>query len=80
VTRAHTHRSSFKEHADADAVAAGKLIAAGQKELKALRALLGNEHIKRYPGPPVCPRLLTSTLSHVCGLFAVLPSLLRLFC
>ena len=52
-----THRSSFKEHADADAVAAAKLIAAGQKELKALRALLGNEYIKRYPGPAVCPRL-----------------------
>jgi hypothetical protein len=34
-------------------VAAGKLIAAGKKELKALHALLGNEHLKRYPGPPV---------------------------
>lgn len=82
MTRARTHRSSFKDHADADAVAAGKLIAAGQKELKALRALLGNEHIKRHPGPPVCPR---PVLSHPqCCMPAanwlVLPSLFRLIC
>jgi len=82
VTRTRTHRSSFKEHSGADAVAAGKLIAAGQKELKALRALLGNEHIKRHPGPPVCPRRLHSR--PLCCMPAaslpVLPSLLRLIC
>ena len=49
-----SRRSDFKSNAHADAVAAGKLIAAGQKELKALQALLNDEHIKRFPGPPVC--------------------------
>ena len=48
-------RNDFKSHAQADPVTAGKLIAAGQKELKALRALLNNEHLKKFPGPPVPP-------------------------
>lgn len=47
------NRLEFRANADADPVTAGKEIAAGQKELKALHALLGNEHIKRFPGPPV---------------------------
>jgi hypothetical protein len=53
VTAGKISRHDFKINANAEPVAAGKLIAAGKKELKALQALLGNEHLKRYPGPPV---------------------------
>ena len=50
-------RSEFNSNKGADPVTAGKLIAAGQKELKALQALLSNEHLNRYPGPPRIERL-----------------------
>lgn len=35
---------------------ASKLIAAGGKELKALRALVNNEHLTKYPGPEAIDR------------------------
>jgi len=50
-------RVEFKANADTEPVMAGKLIAAGQKELKALHAMLNNEHIKRFPGPPMVDKL-----------------------
>ena len=54
-------RSEFNSNKGADPVTAGKLIAAGQKELKALQALLSNEHLNRYPGPPRIERLHQQT-------------------
>mmetsp|Transcript_49152 Transcript_49152/g.76682 ORF Transcript_49152/g.76682 Transcript_49152/m.76682 type:complete len:138 (+) Transcript_49152:99-512(+) len=44
-------RKEFRENQSVETVQASKLLAAGGKELKALRALVNNEHLAKYPGP-----------------------------
>ena len=50
-------RREFKAAKAAEPSAAAKAFATAQKELKALTLLLGNEHLKRYPGPPAVAKL-----------------------
>jgi len=46
-----SHLIICRENQSVETVQASKLLAAGGKELKALRALVNNEHLAKYPGP-----------------------------
>jgi hypothetical protein len=50
-------RQEFKANMNLDATTAGKKFLSGQKELKALKSILANEHLSRHPGPKAVDKL-----------------------
>ena len=50
-------REAFKAGAGAEPAAAAELLQEGEAELAALRAILGNEAIDAFPGPPLVEKL-----------------------